>query len=191
MTSCAFKIHRASGPAQGKPVLISIIGFFARVSRRSSRTQQFQRKSHITIVRGAIDGSSSERSWNKQTDRHTHTTTTVILAEHARAHIVLVHTARAQENNTHWQINTSRNCVTVTRDYFRKFIPPNAITYIYLAPRWLGQYDNYAIALVAQQTQGFPSTPPPAGTRFRHIHYKCLLDVAALQTAGKCLHKAV
>ena len=36
------------------------------------------------IVCGVIDGSWSEMSWNGLTDRHTHTTTTVTLAAHAR-----------------------------------------------------------------------------------------------------------
>ena len=49
VTSCAFKIHRASGPVRTKPVLISILAFFARVcvSHYNSRTQQFQIKSYI------------------------------------------------------------------------------------------------------------------------------------------------
>ena len=41
-TSCAFKIHRASGPGRGKPVLISILacslGFHARTPYYENRT---------------------------------------------------------------------------------------------------------------------------------------------------------
>ena len=43
VTSCAFKIHRASGPAGGKPVLISILAcslaFHAITFKRSSYTK--------------------------------------------------------------------------------------------------------------------------------------------------------
>ena len=43
VTSCAFKIHRASGPGRGKPVLISILacslGFHAITFERGTFTK--------------------------------------------------------------------------------------------------------------------------------------------------------
>ena len=85
VTSCASKVHRASGPGRGKPALISIN--FARVSRRNSRIREnptyistYTQRWIRGIVCGAIDGPWSEMSSNGQTLWQTHTTTTVTLA---------------------------------------------------------------------------------------------------------------
>ena len=83
MTSCAFKIRRESEPARGSNLHI---GFFARVSHRNSRTQQFQRKPHIcfdllptlniylvSFVERLMAREVRCRVTDRQTDRQTHT----------------------------------------------------------------------------------------------------------------------
>ena len=72
VTSCAFKIHGASGPARGKPVLISILlsslVFHAVTPKRSSFRENSTSFDHYPTL---------------NTDRQTDTTTVTFTA-HAR-----------------------------------------------------------------------------------------------------------
>ena len=89
MTSCAFKIHRESEPAQGKPVLISILAY-SLVFHAVRNSQRFQRKSYIVrpindaeYVVSFVERFMASEVRCRVTDRQTHTATTVTPAAHA------------------------------------------------------------------------------------------------------------
>ena len=82
-------------PGRGKPVLIMHIGFFACFSRHISRTQSFQQNRHIIFLAlvalkllvsfiSRLVAHGARIAVDRQTDRQTHRTTTVILTAHAR-----------------------------------------------------------------------------------------------------------
>jgi hypothetical protein len=89
-----------------------------------------------------------------------------------------VHNARAQENNTH--IGHVTSCHINTWLLFHQ-TPLLTFSSLFAGAVW------YAIALVTQQTQGFPSDRLlQLGPEFAMstMRFNCLLDAAALQTAG-------
>ena len=96
VTSCAFKMHRASGPGRGMLVLICILacslGFHAITSERGTR--HFKNEASVALnplvsLVYLFVARGGKKRGNRRTDGQTDRPSTVTLAAHARRGLII------------------------------------------------------------------------------------------------------